>query len=397
VDSINWLLINFDFEFNNDIMDNFQIFVKPVGAQCNLACGYCYYLEKLGLYLDKKTFRMSDELLEEYIIQHIRASEGPEIFFSWHGGEPTMAGLKFYQQVVAFQKKHLPKNFILLNGIQTNGTLLDDDWCQFLKKEKFIVGISLDGPEGLHSAYRSRRDGKSSFSEVISGYRLLVKYGIPCEILCVVNSSNVRVPLEVYTFFKSLNINYITFIPLVEKQNLTGKVVSERSVPAKAFGEFLCTIFDEWVSSDIGTIKIQVIEEALRTAFDLEHSLCIFKSTCGAVPVVESNGDFYSCDHYVDQEHLVGNITQTTLVQLLKSKRQREFGNAKRDSLPDYCLRCEVLAMCNGACPKDRFLITPDGEPGLNYLCKGYKLFFNHCKPFVDQVAEAWNASGKNV
>jgi uncharacterized protein len=213
----------------------------------------------------------------------------------------------------------------------------------------------------------------------------------------VVNSSNVRVPLEVYRFFKSLNVKYITFIPLVEKQNLTGKVVSERSVPAKAFGEFLCTIFDEWVSSDIGTIKIQVIEEALRTAFDLEHSLCIFKSTCGGVPVVESNGDFYCCDHYVDQEHLVGNITQTTLGQLLESDQQKEFGNAKRDSLPDYCLRCEVLAMCNGACPKDRFLITPDGEPGLNYLCKGYKLFFNHCKPFVDQVAEAWNASGKNV
>ena len=371
-------------------MDNFQIFVKPVGAQCNLACGYCYYLEKQDLYPDKITLRMSDELLEEYIFQHIRASAGPEIFFSWHGGEPTMAGLKFYQQVVALQKKHLPQNFRLLNGIQTNGTLLNDEWCQFLKKENFIVGISLDGPEEFHSAYRSRKDGKSSFAEVIRGYQLLKKNEIPTEILCVVNSTNVGYPLEVYRFFKSLNVKYMTFLPLVEKQISSVNLFSERSVPAKAFGEFLCTIFDEWVSSDIGNVKIQIVEEALRTAFDLEHSLCIFKSTCGGVPVVESNGDFYSCDHYVDQEHLVGNITQTSLDQLLVSEQQKEFGQAKLDSLPDYCRSCEVLTMCNGACPKDRFLSTPDGEPGLNYLCEGYKLFFSHCKPFVEQVAQAW-------
>ncbi len=378
-------------------MDNFQIFAKPIGAQCNLACGYCYYLEKQGLYPDKKTFHMSDGLLEEYIIQHIRASAGPDIFFSWHGGEPTLAGLKFFQQVVALQKKHLPKNFRLLNGIQTNGTLLDDDWCQFLKKENFIVGISLDGPEELYSVHRFRKDGRSSFAEVIRGFQLLKKYEIPCEILCVVNSTNVRYPLETYRFFKSLNVNFLTFIPLVEKPDPINGKISERTVPSKAFGEFLCTIFDEWVSSDIGNIKIQIVEEALRTAFNLEHSLCIFKSTCGGVPVVEYNGDFYSCDHYVDQEHLVGNIAQTTLVQLLESEQQSEFGNAKHDSLLDYCLRCEVLTMCNGACPKDRFLSTPDGEPGLNYLCEGYRLFFNHCKPFVEQVAEAWKASKTNI
>ena len=378
-------------------MDNFQIFAKPIGAQCNLACGYCYYLEKQGLYPDKKTFHMSDGLLEEYIIQHIRASAGPDIFFSWHGGEPTMAGLKFYQQVVALQRKHLPKNFKLLNGIQTNGTLLDDDWCQFLKKENFIIGISLDGPEEYHSVHRFRKDGKSSFAEVIRGFQLLKKYEIPCEILCVVNSTNVRFPLEIYRFFKSLNVRFLTFIPLVEKPDPVNGEISERTVPSKAFGEFLCNIFDEWVSSDIGNVKIQIIEEALRTAFNLEHSLCIFKSTCGGVPVVETNGDFYSCDHYVDPEHLVGNITQTTLDKLLESEQQSEFGNAKRDSLPDYCLKCEVLAMCNGACPKDRFLSTPDGEPGLNYLCEGYRLFFNHCKPFVEQVAEAWKASKTNI
>ena len=371
-------------------MDNFQIFVKPVGARCNLACGYCYYLEKQNLYPGKTTGRMSVELLEEYIIQHINASEGPEIFFSWHGGEPTLAGLAYFNDVVRFQQKHLSRNCRAVNGIQTNGTLLTEEWCRFLKKENFIVGISLDGPEEYHSFHRYRKDGSSCFDEVIGGYRLLMKYNIPNEILCVVNSANVRYPLEVYRFFKSLNVRFITFIPLVEGHNRAGTLVSDRSVPAKAFGEFLIAIFDEWVAADIGTIKIQIVEEALRIAFNLEHSLCIFKGTCGGVPVVESNGDFYSCDHYTDPEHLVGNIWNTPLKNLLDSHVQKMFGNFKNDSLPDFCRQCNVLPMCNGACPKDRFISTPDGEPGLNYLCEGYKLFFNHCQPFVEQVAEVW-------
>lgn len=378
-------------------MDDFQVFVKPVGAVCNLACQYCYYLEKQQLYPDEGSFRMPDDLLEEYIIQHIRASSGPDLFFSWHGGEPTLAGLHFFERVVAVQKQYLPENWNVINGLQTNGTLLNLEWCRFLKKEHFVVGISLDGPENLHTAFRFRKDGASCFDEVLQGYRLLRQYGIPCEILCVVNSVNVDYPLEIYRFFKHLEAEFITFLPLVEKQASTGKLVSERSVGAKAFGEFLITIFDEWKTSDIGILKIQIFEEALRTAFDLEHTLCIFKRTCGGVPVMEHNGDLYSCDHFVNEGHLLGNIRKMSLSQLLESPAQKAFGQAKLANLPDYCIVCEVREMCNGACPKDRFTDTPQGEPGLNYLCEGYKLFFNHCQPFVEQVAAVWRANNRTV
>lgn len=333
---------------------------------------------------------MPDDLLEEYIIQHINASSGPDIFFSWHGGEPTLAGLQFFRRVVELQRKHIPENNRVINGLQTNGTLLNDEWCRFLKQENFIVGISLDGPENFHSINRLRKDGQSSFIEVLRGYQLLREYGIPCEILCVVNSANINHPLEIYRYFKQLKAQYITFLPLVERR--TGKEVSEQSVNAKEFGKFLCAIFDEWKDSDIGEIKIQIFEEALRTAFNLEHTLCIFKKTCGGVTVLEFNGDVYSCDHYVRQEYFLGNIRNTSLQILLESPEQKTFGQAKLDFLPEYCLKCEVIEMCNGACPKDRFIATPDGNAGLNYLCEGYKMFFNHCKPFIEQVTEVWRS-----
>ncbi len=372
-------------------MDDFQVFVKPVGAACNLNCSYCYYLEKGNLYPDMKNLRMPEDLLEKYILQHIQASSAQTIFFSWHGGEPTLAGLDYFHRIAELQKKHLPSNRSVLNGIQTNGTLLNDEWCRFLKREHFVVGISLDGPEKFHSINRFRKDGKSSFDEVLKGYDFLKSYEIPCEILCVVHSGNVRFPLEVYRFFKSLNAEFLTFIPLVERISPQAGQVSERTVPAKAFGEFLCAIFDEWKANDIGKVKIQIVEEALRSAFGLDHSLCIFKPVCGRVPVVEHNGDFYSCDHFVDPAHRVGNIGRMPLSELLESPEQKAFGQAKFDLLPEYCLKCDVLSMCNGACPKDRFIKTPEGETGLNYLCEGYRLFFNHCKPFVEEVAEVWN------
>jgi len=371
-------------------MDDFQVFAKPVGASCNLACSYCYYLDKSELLAESGAHRMAEDLLELYIIQHIQASSEQIIFFSWHGGEPTLAGLNYFRRIVELQKKHLPVSRLIINGIQTNGTLLNEEWCEFLKKENFIVGISLDGPEKFHSVNRFRKDGNPSFDEVLRGYHLLKAYQIPCEILCVAHSGNVRFPLEVYRFFKSLKAEFLTFIPLVERLSGESNQVSKRTVPAKAFGEFLCSIFDEWKTSDIGTVKIQIFEEALRTAFGLEHSLCIFKPVCGRVPVVEHNGDFYSCDHFVNSNHLVGNISQTSLSVLLERPEQKAFGKAKLNSLPEYCLKCEVRNMCNGACPKDRFIETPEGEPGLNYLCEGYKLFFNHCKPFVEEVAAAW-------
>ena len=371
----------------------FQVFVKPIGAACNLACKYCYYLKNGALDSEEKNPRMTEALLEEYIVQHINASPGPDIFFSWHGGEPTLAGLKYFQRIVEIQKNNQPEDSHIVNGLQTNGTLLNDDWCSFLSAENFVVGISIDGPKDLHSVYRGTKDGNSSFEETMRGYELLKSYGIQCEILCVVNAVNVEHPLRVYRFFKELQCEFLTFLPLVEKRTSGGKTVSEKSVSSKAFGQFLCFIFDEWKAYDIGSIKIQIFEEALRTAFDLDHTLCIFKVTCGGVPVVEHNGNFYSCDHHVDADHLIGNIGQITLVDLLENRRQKAFGMKKFDTIPDFCLECEVLDMCNGACPKDRFIQTPNGETGLNYLCEGYKLFFNHCKPFVEEVAEVWKSN----
>jgi len=368
-------------------MEDFQVFVKPVGARCNLNCSYCYYLDKQRLYPDNGN-SIPDDLLEQYIVQHISACNGSEIFFSWHGGEPTLAGLEFFKRVISLQHKHLPANHRIFNGLQTNGTLLNAEWADFLKRENFVVGISLDGPEEFHSLNRLRRDGRSAFEATLRGYRILLESEIHCEILCVVNSANVSHPLEVYRFFKELNASFITFLPLVER-NAKGNI-SKRTVDPESFGKFLCAVFDEWESKDIGRIKIQIIEEALRTAFGLEHTLCIFKKTCGRVPVIERNGDFYSCDHYVDKEHLIGNIREHSLPLLLESPAQKSFGRKKSDSLPKDCLRCEVLQMCNGACPKDRFSDTPDGDPGLNYLCKGYRLFFNHIKPFAELVAKAW-------
>jgi uncharacterized protein len=371
---------------------DFQVFVKPVGSSCNMACKYCYYLKSASLYPGERNARMSEDLLEKYIVQHIEASRGSTIFFSWHGGEPTLAGLQYFERIVELQQKHLPEGCSILNGLQTNGTLLDERWCQFLADENFVVGISLDGPEDLHSVYRGGKDGSPGFKETIRGYELLKSYGVQCEILCVVNAVNVQHPLRVYRFFKELQCEFITFLPLVERLPTGYKVVTESSASAKAFGQFLCVIFDEWKALDIGSVKIQIFEEALRTAFDLDHTLCIFKETCGGVPVVEHNGDFYSCDHYVDSQHLVGNIGQTPLVDLLNSRKQEVFGLEKLYLLPIYCLKCEVRNMCNGGCPKNRFIKTPKGEPGLNYLCEGYKLFFKHCKPFVEEVAEVWRS-----
>ena len=368
----------------------FQVFAKPVGPICNMDCHYCYYLEKEHLYPKGETFRMPDDILEEYIVQHINASPDPVISFSWHGGEPTILGLDYFRKIVALQHKHQPSNQRITNGMQTNGTLLDEEWCRFLAAENFAVGISLDGPQELHDRYRLTRDQKSAFEQAIHGYNLLQQHRVLCEILCVVNADNVRQPLEVYRFFKQLNAQYITFIPLVEPKTDIKNGVSPPTVQAESFGIFLCTIFDEWMAQDIGRVKVQIFEEAVRTAFGQEHTLCIFKKTCGAVPVVEHNGDFYSCDHFVDTEHLLGNIKETPLVELLGNPVQKTFGQNKLDTLPRYCQACEVRAMCNGGCPKNRFIKTPDGEPGLNYLCVGYKHFFTYCLPFVEEVAALW-------
>lgn len=369
------------------ISRSFQLFAKPVGAVCNMACRYCYYLEKTSLY-PTKPIRMPEILLEEYIVQHIEASSEKVIRFSWHGGEPTLAGLDYFRLICDFQKKHLPADRRISNGIQTNGTLIDEEWARFFVEEAFIVGLSLDGPGDIHNRFRTDREGRPSFSRTIQGFEILKRYGVPVEILCVVNNFNVKSPLKIYHFFKDIGAGYISFLPCVERKE--NGSLQDYSVPSDRFGDFLCAIFDEWVEKDIGRIKIQIFEEAARTAFGQEHSLCIFRPVCGDIPVLEYNGDVYSCDHYVNPDHFLGNIIEIPLAKLLDTPFQRRFGQNKKNSLPEYCRTCKVLKMCNGGCPKNRFANTPDGEKGLNILCPAYLQFFNHIQPWVNVVSEEW-------
>ncbi len=372
------------------ISREFQIFAKPVGATCNLRCSYCYYLEKKQLYPGKKKILMSEELLEKYVMQHIKATTEDIITFSWHGGEPLMAGIGFYRNAVALQRKYKPAEKSIINGLQTNGTLLNEEWCQFLAEENFTVGLSIDGPGDMHNMNRRNRHGGNTLFDVLRGFTLLKKHRIVPEILCVVNAGNVRSPLVVYDFIKHLAPNYVAFLPLVEPDPGSPSGASGNSVTSVDFGIFLSSVFDVWVQKDIGEIKIQIFEEAFRIAFNQLHTLCIFKRNCGGVPVIEHTGDFYSCDHYVNNDHLLGNLKENSISFYLDSDKQKAFGSAKSNTLPNYCLKCEVLSSCNGECPKNRFIKSPDGESGLNYLCSGYKYFFNHCRPFVEAISVAW-------
>ncbi len=363
-----------------------QIFAKPIGSLCNLSCDYCYYLKKKSLYPDDQSFRMPEDILEEYILQHIEACPDAVIPFAWHGGEPTLLGLEYFHKIVELQSKHQPVHRRIINGIQTNGTLLDEEWCRFLAAEGFGVGISLDGPQEMHDSHRLTKGGQPTHTQALRGYELLRKHRIPCDVLCVVHAQNVLHPREVYRFFKQIKAASIGFLPLVEPRADLDEGVSPSTVPSESFGTFLCTIFDEWTSQDIGQVRIQIFEETAATALGQEHTLCIFKKTCGDVPVIEHNGDFFACDHFVNGEHHLGNIRETRLVDLIESPAQRAFGQLKRHTLPRYCLECDVLNLCNGGCPKDRILRAPDGEAGLNYLCAGYKRFFTHCRPFLAEL-----------
>jgi uncharacterized protein len=299
-------------------------------------------------------------------------------------------GLDYFRKIVALQHKHRPSGRQIRNGIQTNGTLLDEDWCRFFATKGFGVGLSLDGPKELHDLYRVNKKQESTHEQAMRGYELLQKHRVPFDILCVVHDQNVQHPTEMYRFFKQIGARYLGFLPLVEAQS-DWHGITDRTVPASAFGDFLCTIFDEWLSRDIGLVKVQIFEEAIATAFGQDHALCIFRKTCGDIPVIEHNGDFFSCDHFVDPEHHLGNIRETSLVDLLENQTQRSFGQAKLNGLPLFCKNCEVLSMCNGGCPKDRFILTPDGERGLNYLCAGYKRFFTYCRPFVAELSVLWH------
>jgi uncharacterized protein len=366
--------------------DEFQIFIKPAGSRCNLSCDYCYYR---CTDLDVDATVMPKPLLEKYIRQHIELSNSETITFSWHGGEPMLAGLDFYSEVVSLQNRYNRKGRSIINGIQTNGTLIDREWAAFFKEYGFVVGLSIDGPEEYHNSYRKGINGHQSFESVMNGWNLLKEFSVPHELLCVVSITNVDYPAKVYNFFREGGAEYLTFLPLVER---VGKSeVTSRSVIPEKFGEFLIDVFEIWKGRDIGSIKIQIIEEALRAAFNQDHTLCVFKSECGGVPVLEMNGDIYTCDHYVNSDNLTGNILNSDLAKILRSDLQVTFGRYKSESLPQFCKKCEVLDMCNGECPRNRFIKTPDGESGLNYLCSGYRLFFNKVRPFANQIAGIWS------
>lgn len=368
----------------------FQVMAKPGGPICNLACRYCYYLGKEHLYPRGEVFRMPDDLLERYIAQHIEATTGSVVSFEWHGGEPTILGLDFFRRIVALQRRHRPPDREIVNGVQTNGTLLDEAWCRFFAEEGFVVGLSLDGPAEVHDRHRVTKGERPTHREVVRAWRLLQRHRVRTDPLCVVHADSARLPLAVYRFFKDLGARTLQFLPLVEA--LPGGGVSARTVAPEAWGEFLCAVFDEWVRQDVGRVTVQIFDEALRTVCGVAHALCVFRETCGMVPVVEHDGGVFACDHFVDPAHRLGSLREATLAELLEHPALHAFGLAKRDALPGCCRACDVRAFCHGGCPKDRFAAAPDGEAGLNYLCSGYRRFFAHARPYLAELAALWRA-----
>jgi uncharacterized protein len=361
-----------------------HVLAKPSGATCNLACSYCFFLDKEMLYPNSK-FRMSEETLEAYIKQLIETHRANQVTVAWQGGEPTLMGVDFYRKAIEYQEKYRRPGMTFENTMQTNGTLLDDEWCQFFKENNFLIGLSLDGPRHLHDVHRVDKGGAPTFDKVMRGLRLLQKHGVEYNILVTVNRITGDYPLEIYRFLRDeVGTSWIQFIPVIERMNpdglnLTqeGDQVSPRSVRPEQFGRFLIQVFDEWVHNDVGRVFVQTFEAAARNWMRMPTSgMCVFEKTCGYGLALEHNGDLYACDHFVEPDYLLGNIKEEHMLQMVGSDGQFKFGQDKYDTLPNYCLECPVLFACNGECPKNRFIETPDGEPGLNYLCAGYKAFF---------------------
>ncbi len=360
----------------------FHLLTKPTGAVCNLDCTYCFFLSKEMLYPGSR-FRMADELLEIYIRQLIQSQKTREITVAWQGGEPTLMGLDFFRRSIEYVEKYRKPHMTVQYSIQTNGTKLDDEWCEFFRTHNFLVGLSIDGPQELHDAYRVDKGGKGTFHQVIRGLNFLKKHQVEFNILTTVHAANADHPIDVYRFLRDeVGTQFIQFIAIVERDNDTGfqqgNMVTSRSVSAKQYGVFLSTIFDEWVKWDVGRVFVQLFDIALAAWAGAPPTLCVFSPTCGNALALEHNGDVYSCDHYVEPDYLLGNIKETHLIELVASDFQRKFGRDKLDTLPRYCIECEVRFVCHGGCPKNRFTLAPDGEPGLNYLCAGYRSFFNH-------------------
>jgi uncharacterized protein len=386
----------------------FHVMTKPIGPICNLDCSYCFYLEKERLYPGDRHWAMQPEVLESYISSYIAAqpANAPEVHFAWQGGEPTLLGVDFFRNVVSLQQKYSDGKTIH-NALQTNATLINDEWAAFLGESGFLVGVSIDGPRELHDCYRVDKGHAPTFDRVLSGIARLKVHGVEFNTLTVVHRQNALHPLDVYRFLKETGSGFMQFIPVVERKTVQpgsdGLVliqpsssqpaeVTEWSVEPLAYGKFLAAIFDEWVKQDVGRVFIQQFDVALESWLGLQQSLCVFRPTCGSALALEHNGDLYSCDHYVYPEHKLGNLANSDLRQMASSAQQKAFGLAKRDTLPRMCRQCDVRFACNGECPKHRFLTTPDGEPGLNYLCAGYKHFFHHIDPFMQFMASELRA-----
>ena len=372
------------------------VMLKPAGAHCNLACKYCYYLEKNNLYQNTPRHLMSDEMLEQFTREYIEAQTMPQVLFTWHGGEPLMRSIDFYKKALALQKKYAHGKQID-NVIQTNGTLLTDEWCEFFAKNHWLVGISIDGPQEYHDHYRVTPAGKPSWEKVMQGIQLLKKHRVEWNAMAVVNAYNAEHPLEFYHFFRDNGCQYLQFTPIVERltEHEDGRTLAsladdreiplaDASVTPQQWGNFLCTIFDDWVRHDVGKMFVEIFDCTLANWMGVLPGICAYSKECGHAGVMEHNGDVYSCDHFVFPEYKLGNIREQSLIDMLYGEKQQAFSRLKHTSLPRQCKECDMEFACHGECPKNRFEKDKYGEPGLNYLCQGYYQYYSHVAPYMD-------------
>ena len=379
------------------------LMAKPAGADCNLNCSYCYYLDKGILYAHTKNHLMTDELLEKFTKDYINSQPTANILFTWHGGEPLLRNISFYKKAIALQQRY-GRGRNIVNVLQTNGTLLNDEWCRFFKDQKFLIGISIDGPEHCHDIYRRNKGGMGTFLQVMQGIHLLQKHGVEFNTMSVINHYNAEYPLEVYHFLKEIGSQYMQLSPIVERQGVradgltllspndkTNGGMTDWSVTPTQFGEFYTTIFDEWVLNDVGDYFVQLFDSTLATYVGVSPGVCIYAEKCGHAGAIEYNGDVYVCDHFVFPENKLGNIYNKSLLSMMLSPEAIEFGNKKQTTLPRQCQQCPYKKMCNGECPKNRIIKTKDGEDGLNYLCEGYKMYFQHVLPYIEYMANEYN------
>lgn len=376
------------------------VMLKPAGAHCNLACKYCYYLEKNKLYPTAQRHLMSDEMLEQFTREYIEAQTMNQVLFTWHGGEPLLRSIDFYRKALSLQQKYAGGRCID-NVIQTNGTLLTDEWCEFFAQNHWLVGISIDGPQPYHDHYRLTAAGKPSWKKVMQGIKLLKKHGVEWNAMAVVNAYNVNHPLEFYRFFKENGCQFLQFTPIVERQtrhedgrtlaSLADKdeiSLSEASVAPEQWGYFLCAIFDEWVRKDVGKIFVEIFDCTLANWMGISPGICAYSKECGHAGVMEHNGDVYSCDHFVFPEYKLGNIRDYSLIDMLYGEQQQEFSRLKHSSLPRQCKECDMEFACHGECPKNRFMKDKYGDSGLNYLCPGYYHYYQHVAPYMDYMKQ---------